>query len=220
MSGQTETVGSAGTASAADGAPVQTVGFWEQRYQEGRTGWDLGGPTAVFVRLLDEAPAALPPGKVVVVGCGKGHDVLLFARRGFDAVGIDFAPSAVAAGAAAARGAGLSDRARFEQGDIFDLAGRYPAQFDYVLERACYCAIDPSDRRRYVAAMAGVLKRGGRLIGQFFLGPQERPGPPFATTVEEVRDFFGRQFEVERLDESDTGGTLPGADVLIILRRR
>ena len=201
-------------------AGVRSVDFWEGRYQEGRTGWDLGGPTPVFARLLEQPGAPLPPGAILVVGCGKGHDVLLFARHGFDALGVDFAPSAVETGTAAARSAGLAERARFEQADIFDLPQRYPAHFDYVLERACYCAIDPEDRRRYVDAMAAVLKPGGRLIGQFFLGPQARPGPPFATTLGEIRDFFGAAFEVERLDEPQTEGPLPGADLLVILRRR
>src|SRR5688572_24240821 len=104
-------------------AEVRSTEFWEQRYQEGRTGWDLGGPTPVFATLLESPNAAqlVPSGEILVVGCGKGHDVLLFARHGFDALGVDFAPSAVQLGARAARQAGLSDTARFEQADIFDL---------------------------------------------------------------------------------------------------
>jgi methyl halide transferase len=207
------------TGGPAGPAPVSEARFWEGRYQEGRTGWDLGGPTPIFQRLLEE-PDAPPPGKILVVGCGKGHDVLSFARHGFDALGVDFAPSAVRIGTEAAGAAGLSERARFEQADIFDLPARYPAAFDYILERACYCAIDPADRQRYVQTAAALLKPGGRIIGQFFLGPQNRPGPPFATTLEEIKSFFGAEFEVERLDEPQTDGPLPGADALVILRRR
>src|SRR5688572_3324191 len=108
---------------------VRTTDFWEQRYKEGRTGWDLGGPTSDFVELL-ESKEAPKPGKILVVGCGKGHDVLLFARHGFDALGVDFAPSAVEIGTQAARAAGLSESARFEQANVFDLPERYPAHFD------------------------------------------------------------------------------------------
>ena len=57
-----------------------TIGheFWEGRYQAGRTGWERGVPTPAFRRLLasDRAPV---PGRVVVPGCGRGHDALLFA---------------------------------------------------------------------------------------------------------------------------------------------
>ena len=196
---------------------VRAPDFWEERYQVGRTGWDLGGPVPGFVAYL-EGPQAPPPGKILVVGCGKGHDVLLFARHGFEALGVDFAPSAVELGTRAAEEAGLADRARFEQADIFELPARYPAHFDYVLERACYCAIDPADRARYVETVAALLKPGGRIIAQFFLGPQTRPGPPFATSVEELKRSFTPHFEFERLDTPHQGD-LPGADVFGILRR-
>lgn len=209
---------------AAVPAPVHTSSYWEQRYQEGRTGWDLGGPTPLFVDVLkqasDGALQPLPPGRILVVGCGRGHDVLLFARYGFDALGVDFAPSAVQAGMAAAQAARLVERARFLEANMFDLPQQYPSHFDYVLERACYCAVDPGDRRRYVAAVAALLKPGGRVLGQFFLGPQRRPGPPFATSVEEIRMFFADSFEVEHVGDPHSGGSLPGADALVILRRR
>src|SRR5688500_17773788 len=185
-------------------ADVRSIDFWEQRYQEARTGWDLAGPSAVFVRVL-QGKDAPKPGEILVVGCGKGHDVLLFARHGFDALGVDFAPSAVEIGTQAAREAGLSDKARFEQADIFDLPARYPAHFDYVLERACYCAIDPRDRERYVETVAALLKPQGRIIAQFFIGPENRPGPPFAANEEEIRAAFAPHFEVERFDS-------PGVD--------
>ena len=202
-------------------AEVRSTEFWEQRYQEGRTGWDLGGPTPVFATFLEspDATQLVPPGKILVVGCGKGHDVLLFARHGFDALGVDFAPSAVQLGVRAAQQAGVSDKARFEQADIFDLPARYPAHFDYILERAGYCAIDPRDRQRYVETAAALLKPGGRILAQFFLGPQTRPGrPPFATTVDELKTSFAPHFEIERLDTPHQG-ELPGADLFGILRR-
>lgn len=181
--------------------------FWEQRFREGRTRWDLGGPTPVFVQLL-EGKDAPPPGKILVPGCGNGHDVLLFARHGFEALGVDFAPTAVENATRAAREAGLADKARFERANIFDVGERHAGQFDYVLERACFCAIDPVDRERYVETMARVLKPGGRLFALFFRGPKDG-GPPFAASEEELRASFAPHFEFERLDptvESDLGG--------------
>ena len=199
-------------------ADARTIDFWEQRYREGRTRWDLRGPTPVFVQLLESGEAP-PPGKVAVLGCGTGHDVLLFARHGFEATGFDFAPSAVQAGAAAAKAARLEARARFEQADIFDLPARYPGAFDYILERACFCAIDPADRERYVEVAHRILKPGGRLIGDFFIGPSEH-GPPFAAIPEEIQRYFAPYLTVERMDEAREEGSLPGANMFAILRRQ
>src|SRR5688572_22925855 len=90
--GETGAGGTAATAptdapAAGDAPTASEVAFWEGRYQEGRTRWDLGGPTPVFAELL-ESPAAPKPGRTLVVGCGKGHDVLYFARHGFDVLGV------------------------------------------------------------------------------------------------------------------------------------
>ena len=102
---------------------VRSPDFWEQRYQVGRTGWDRGGPTPEFVAYL-EGPQAPDQGKILVVGCGKGHDVLLFARHGVEALGVDFASSAVELGTRAAREAGLGDTGRFERADLFGILRR------------------------------------------------------------------------------------------------
>src|SRR4051794_38519244 len=89
--------------------------YWDAQYQRGVTGWDIGGPAPAFVDLL-AAPDAPPPGRLIVPGCGRGHDALLFARAGFDVLGVDFAPLAVAEAGAAATQAGVP--ARFALADL------------------------------------------------------------------------------------------------------
>ncbi len=62
--------------------------YWEQRYQEGRTGWDLGQPAPPFGHLLAQQDAP-QPGKMAVLGAGRGENALLFADRGFEVTGFD-----------------------------------------------------------------------------------------------------------------------------------
>src|SRR5215212_7726353 len=101
-----------------DHPPVEQPEYWDAHYQRGDTGWDIGKPAPAFVDLL-AGPDAPPPGRLIAVGCGRGHDAILFARAGFDVLGIDFAPRAVAAARARAADGGVA--ARFEQHDLFDL---------------------------------------------------------------------------------------------------
>ena len=54
--------------------------------------WDLGNITAIF-HLLGE-----PPARVAELGCGVGWLSIMLARRGFDVVGVDISPDAIAAG--------------------------------------------------------------------------------------------------------------------------
>ena len=192
--------------------------FWEGRYQAGRTGWERGVPTPAFKRLLasDRAPVL---GRVAVPGCGRGHDALLFAEVGHEVTGFDFAPSAIAGARELAAAAGLTDRTTFVVADILNPdVHAQPSAFDYVVERACYCALHPSDRDRYVANVATMLRPGGRLIGSFFIGPAEG-GPPFAATWEEIRASMAPWFEVEVLGEPAAETPLAGADLFAILRR-
>ena len=46
---------------------------WEQRYQEGDVQWDKGEPSHGLVDWLAENDAQ-PTAKVIVPGCGFGHD--------------------------------------------------------------------------------------------------------------------------------------------------
>jgi SAM-dependent methyltransferase len=75
-------------------------------------------PHDVVERMLDLAEVR--PGQVVYdLGCGDGRIVIAAARRGARGVGIDIDPDRVAAARAAAERAGVQDRVRFRQGDIF-----------------------------------------------------------------------------------------------------
>jgi SAM-dependent methyltransferase len=175
-----------------------TSEFWEGRYQDGTTRWDLGQPAPPFVTLLD-SPNAPPPGKIAVLGSGRGHDALLFADRGFEVIGFDFAPSAIQAATIAARSrqslaqslaqSSAQSSAQFLQRDIFELGNEFANQFDYVLEHTCYCAIKPSQRSDYVQVVQTILRPNGELIGLFWA--HSRPdGPPFGTTADEIKQQF------------------------------
>jgi SAM-dependent methyltransferase len=182
-------------AEESDQAEVNQPAFWEAAYQEGRYGWDLGQPAPPFLDLLtsDTAP---PPGRLLVLGSGYGHDALLFAHFGFEVTGVDFAPSAVAGARAMAEQAQLP--ATFVEADLFTLGERWPGRFDYVVEHTCFCAIDPSSRPAYVEVVRDVLRPGGELIALFYVH-RRGGGPPYATTEEEVRVLFEPYFVIESL---------------------
>jgi SAM-dependent methyltransferase len=121
---------------------------------------------------------------------------LLFARHGFEVVGFDFAPSAIEAARLAVREAGLA--AAFVQADIFTLPPEYAQSFDYVVEHACFSAIDPARRPAYVEVVCSLLRPRGELIGLFFAHGQPG-GPPFSTDADELRRLFDGAFAVEHL---------------------
>ena len=170
--------------------------FWEERYLNGTTGWDLGLASPPLASLL-ESPEAPPPGRAAVLGCGRGYDAILFASREFDVVGFDFAPSAISASTRLAEAASLNTplKVEFLQRDIFDLPGEFAGEFDYVVEHTCFCAIPPAKRETYVRMVHSILRPDGELIGMFFSG--DRPNqPPFGATPAEIEDYFAPYFEI------------------------
>lgn len=163
---------------------------WERRYQEGTTRWDLGQPAPAFQALLQNSPPQ--PGKAVALGAGRGHDALWFAQHGFAVTAVDFAPSAIQALDQISQAAGLS--MTLLQRDIFDLVPDLAGQFDYVIEHTCFCAIDPSLRSAYAQLAAALLAPGGELLAVFFTHSRGG-GPPFGSTVAEIREVFGPYFD-------------------------
>ena len=67
---------------------------WEEHYQTGDTPWDKGAPSPPLVDYL--AVRSSLGGRVLVPGCGLGHDVRTIAERAEETVGIDISPSAIA----------------------------------------------------------------------------------------------------------------------------
>jgi methyl halide transferase len=171
-----------------------TATDWESRYQTDQTPWDLGCPAPPLINLLASAQAP-KPGRIAVLGCGSGHDALLFATAGFDVVGFDLAPTAIARAQATAQARELM--AQFLQRNIFELETEFLHGFDYVLEHTCFCAIDPTLRSRYVQMVKTLLCPNGQLIALFFTH-HRADGPPFGIKPQAILDLFTPDFDVLR----------------------
>ena len=173
---------------------VNTPAFWEEIYQGGRAGWDLGQPTPAFQRLL--ASGELAPGALLVLGAGRGHDAREFARHGYNVTAVDFADDAVQAMQALADPGAPVD---IRQADIFSLPAALDQRFDTILEYTCFCAIDPARRAEYAQVVARLLKPGGTYIALLFPLDEHVGGPPFAVSAPEAQRLFGaRGFKLLR----------------------
>jgi len=160
---------------------VSSSDFWQSIYRQGTTGWDLGGATPVFCRLVESG--TLPPGEMIVLGAGRGYDARLFARKGFKVTAIDFASDAVRdMQLLAEKDAPVSA----VKADIFNLPSFFKGRFDYVLEYVCFCAIDPARREDYADTVAGLVKPGGHFVGLAYPIGDHDGGPPFAVGPEEL----------------------------------
>jgi methyl halide transferase len=187
---------------------------WNQCYIDAQTPWDKGQPSPPLREYLERHP--LRAGRVLVPGCGVGHDAAFIAAQGAEVIGLDIAPLAIERARAAYP---QLPAAMWRVGDLFSLDESFgpnaeagstdgtlgsssplaEACFDAVVEHTCFCAIEPSMRPAYVATMLRLLKPGGRLIGIWFLDPEMDPGeagPPFGTPVSELDERFSEGFRI------------------------
>lgn len=70
---------------------VPTSAEMEERYRSSDQVWS-GNPNATLV----DYTAGLTPGSALDIGCGEGADALWLKNQGWQVLGIDFAPTAVA----------------------------------------------------------------------------------------------------------------------------
>lgn len=166
--------------------------YWDRMYKSGRAPWDLGGPPPSLTTYL-ESPYTVPAGKVIVLGCGTGHDCMAFANRGFQVTGVDFSSAAirstyekyVVAGVAGTTGYLL-------QRNLFDIH-EYDGYFNCAFEHNCFNSIAPHRRRTYVRTVHDLLKPGGKLIAIWWLF-ERAGGPPFAVSRDELFELFSDYF--------------------------
>ena len=158
---------------------------WDTDYEHQTDGWDLGGPTPVFRRLL--LSRQLTPGRMLVLCAGRGHDAREFARHGFQVTAVDFASQAVQE---MHRLANPQAPVAILQHDIFSLPEPFNHTFDYVLEYTCFCAIDPKRRSEYADLVTRLLKPNGMYIDLAFPLDGRKGGPPFAVSASEIMDLF------------------------------
>jgi cyclopropane fatty-acyl-phospholipid synthase-like methyltransferase len=173
------------------------VAGWEAVYADDSAPWDIGRPQAAFVGLADAGDIRSP---VLDSGCGTGEHALMLAARGHEVVGIDLSPTAIerARHKAAERGV----QARFEVGDVLDLAA-LKRRFATIVDNGVFHVFDDEDRARYVGSLAKAIEPGGVLHLMCF--SEHTPGVtgPRRVTQAELRQAFSDGWQVERIEAAE-----------------
>jgi SAM-dependent methyltransferase len=132
-------------------------------YRFGFTPWERYGRAAAasIGALLDreEAERSGPLGRAIDLGCGRGQYTSELARRGWEAVGIDNIPRAIAA----ANRRGVSG-ATFVVGDVTDLAPADVGTFDFFFDVGCFQGLSPEQRLAEGRVVCALANPGAALL--------------------------------------------------------
>lgn len=184
--------------------------YWDHRYKEGDTPWDLGCVSpplkAYFDQLKDKNI------KILIPGAGSAYEAIYLRMLGFKQVSVcDISPIAI-------------DRIRRKYpeiyticNDFFDLSGKY----DLIVEQTFFCALEPRLRGRYFEKMYDLLSPQGKIVGLLFASHFVHPGPPFGGTKEEYEALFQNPFKVEYFDFSyNSIEPRKGNELFLLLKKR
>jgi SAM-dependent methyltransferase len=167
---------------------------WDQVYRDGHPPWDIDRPQPAFVRLAEDGEM-VPP--ILDCGCGTGEQALMLAARGLEVVGLDLAPSAIAAARRKAAKRGLSPD--FMVGNALTL-GDLGRQFATVIDSGVFHVFNDADRARYVSGLAAALRPGGVLHLLCFSEHTPGSNGPRRVTQAELHAAFADGWEVERIE--------------------
>lgn len=166
---------------------------FDSAYATGTPPWVISEPQPAIVEL---ERAGWITGDVLDAGCGTGEHTIHLARRGYNVLGIDFAPHAIEL--AQANAARQDVAARFETADALHL-GDEP-RFDTIVDSALFHVFGPEDRVTYARSLHRVCRPGGvvHVLALSDAGPGL--GPQISDRL--IREAFVDGWELEDLRTS------------------
>lgn len=168
--------------------------FWNNRYKNDDTGWDMGIIStpikAYFDQLTDKSL------KILIPGCGNAHEAEYLFNQGFKNIFlVDLSPIALK---------NFRKRVpRFPDNQLicanfFTHEGTY----DVMIEQTFFCAITPNLRAEYVKHSAQILKKEGKIIGLLFDEPLNEDHPPYGGSKAEYIEQFNPYFNIDVMEKA------------------
>jgi SAM-dependent methyltransferase len=178
---------------------------YARMYRFGFTPWERYATAAAagISALLDreETGRARPLGRALDFGCGRGRYTSELARRGWEAVGIDYVPAAIEAAAAKSRAAdGLS----YVVGDMTRLLSAHLGTSDFFLDSGCFQGLDARQRRCEGEGVCALANPGATMLLLSF-GPSRWRQLVGGASQEEVQTAFAG-WQLLAAEPADTAG--------------
>ena len=178
---------------------------YARMYRFGITPWERYGTAAaasIAARLdREETERSRPLGRALDLGCGRGQYTPELARRGWEAVGIDYVPAAIKAAKAKSQGAaGLS----YVVGDVTRLRSAHLGTFDFFLDIGCFQGLDAGQRLAEGEGASALANTGATLLMLSF-GPSRWRWLVEGVSQEEVQTAFPG-WQMLTAEPADTAG--------------
>lgn len=168
--------------------------FWNDRYKNNKTGWDIGCISPPLKSYFDQLTNKKL--KILIPGGGNSYEAEYLHSIGFENVYV----------------ADISEIAlKNIQKRVPDFPSNHllhinffeiQEHFDMIIEQTFFCAIDPSLRNDYVLKAGQLLAAHGKIAGLLFSFPLNKDHPPFGGNKQEYHNLFNPYFHIEIMQPS------------------
>lgn len=171
-----------------------SAAYWDQRYQNQQTGWDIGCVSTPLKEYFDQLTNKQI--RILIPGGGNSYEAKYLSAQGFTNITIiDISPVLTKKLLEIINPVSYPGITVLT-GDFFDLTG----EFDLIIEQTFFCAIDPSLRKNYVTKVKTLLSDCGKLVGLLF-NKDFVTNPPFGGDIQEYRQLFSLGFRIHILED-------------------
>jgi SAM-dependent methyltransferase len=155
---------------------------------------------------LDKRKISADDGKKFLdLGTGPATQAIMLSKRGFIVVGSDLSEAAINR---ARKIYPNNPNVNFIVDDILNTRFK-DDEFDYIFDRGCFHVLSSSDRKKYINKIQQILKKqNGMLFLKCFSDKDPRQEGPYKFSQDEIRDLFGKSFNIHRIEETVYQGTL------------
>ena len=192
--------------------------FWQTRWQEKRIGFNQPEVNPLLVKYFSELNLSVGS-RIFVPLCGKSIDMVWLAHQGFDVVGIELVESAAqeffieqAISYTVIEHSKQTDIKCYQGeitgrtidlwvADIFTLSADDIGHVDAVYDRAALIAMLAELRPQYSEKIRTLSCNASQLLLTLNYDQNERAGPPFSISQEQVQQYYGNDYQMNKLEE-------------------
>lgn len=186
--------------------------YWEQRYENGETGWDTGKvspPLKVYIDQVSNKDLS-----ILIPGCGSAYEAEYLYDNGFHNVTVIDVVGAILDEFIERCPEFPLDNVIL--GDFFTHEGQY----DLILEQTFFSSIPPKLRAVYVEKVNNLLVKNGKMAGVLF-DFESDIGPPYGGSIKEYEKCFNHLFNVQTLEACrNSNESWRDLEVFIILEKK
>ncbi len=170
--------------------------YWSTRYEEEKTGWDIGYPSTPIKTYIDQLEDK--NSHILIPGAGNAYEAEYLYQQGFTNVHI-LDISEIPLNKFKNKNPDFP-KENLHNADFFKFEGT----FDLILEQTFFCSFVPTTENRsaYAKQMASLLKYDGKLVGLWFNFPltDDMEKRPFGGNKAEYLTYLSPYFTVNSFE--------------------